>query len=145
MPRPLYLVHDLSYPAVRRRLIMLTRGGATVDPAGFSRAKIQGDIEGVKPVNLGETADGRFVQRIWAVLTATAKLRSVLAEVSKPDVIIARNLETLVVANRAACDRRNWATDEADRKNLVSWLAGLAPAEPGKTADHFPISSSFAI
>jgi succinoglycan biosynthesis protein ExoL len=71
MPRLLYLVHDLSYPAVRRRLIM--------------------------------------------------------------------------VANRAACDRRNWATDEADRKNLVSWLAGLAPAEPGKTADHFPISSSFAI
>ncbi|WP_198521532.1 glycosyltransferase [Rhizobium sullae] len=101
MPRVLYLVHDLSDPAVRRRLIMLTRGGATVDLAGFARTKIPGDIEGINPVNLGKTADGRFVQRSWAVLKAMARLRSVLAGASKPDVIVARNLETLVLANRA--------------------------------------------
>ncbi|SCW82256.1 succinoglycan biosynthesis protein ExoL [Rhizobium mongolense subsp. loessense] len=101
MAHVLYLVHDLSDPAVRRRLIMLTRGGATVDLAGFSRAKTPGDIEGIKPVNLGKTADGRFFQRTWAVLKAMARLRSVLAGLTKPDVIVARNLETLALANSA--------------------------------------------
>ncbi|NNH32068.1 glycosyl transferase family 1 [Rhizobium sp. SEMIA 4085] len=101
MPRLLYLVHDLSDPAVRRRLIMLTRGGATVDLAGFSRAKIEGDIAGIKPVNLGRTDDGRFVHRTWAVLMAMAGLQAALSGASKPDVIVARNLETLALANRA--------------------------------------------
>lgn len=98
----LYLVHDLSDPAVRRRVAMLQAGGAEVTLAGFRRADdLASDVEALKPVDLGRTADGRFAQRLLAVAKAAASLGSRLKGVSKPDVIIGRNLEMLALARRA--------------------------------------------
>ncbi|RYD20928.1 MAG: glycosyl transferase family 1, partial [Spirochaetia bacterium] len=58
----LYLVHDLSDPAVRRRVMMLAAGGARVTLAGFRRTdKVVSEVAGLKPIDLGVTADGRFV------------------------------------------------------------------------------------
>lgn len=98
----LYLVHDLHDPAVCRRVEMLLAGGARVTLAGFRRgdAKIT-DVAGLVPIDLGETADGRFLQRIGAVSTAAVALSGKLAGVSRPDVIIGRNLEMLALAVRA--------------------------------------------
>ncbi|WLS05848.1 glycosyl transferase family 1 [Shinella oryzae] len=103
MLRILYLVHDLSDPAVRRRVLMLQAGGAEVMLAGFRRGENRlADIEGVTPLELGATADARFAQRLVAVAGAVARLPRKLAGLAKPDVILARNLEMLVLARRAS-------------------------------------------
>jgi succinoglycan biosynthesis protein ExoL len=98
----LYLVHDVSDPAVRRRIIMLRAGGARVTLAGFRRAVNPiGDVEGLLPVDLGATRDGRFGQRMAAVAKAAVSIGSKFGGVPRPDLIIARNLEMLALARRA--------------------------------------------
>lgn len=103
MLRVLYLVHDLSDPAVRRRVLMLQAGGAEVTLAGFRRGENRlADIEGVTPLELGTTEDARFVQRLIAVVGAAVRLPLILSGLPKPDVILARNLEMLTLAGRAS-------------------------------------------
>ncbi len=101
MLRVLYLVHDLSDPAVGRRVRMLRAGGADVTLAGFRRGDPVFSIEGLTPIELGLTQDGRFVQRLSAVVRAAAGIGSSLGGVRRPDVIVARNLEMLALAKRA--------------------------------------------
>jgi succinoglycan biosynthesis protein ExoL len=102
MLRVLYFVHDLSDPAVRRRVRMLEAGGAEVTLAGFRRApEIPPELERLSPVDLGRTRDGRFVQRLAAVAAAALLLGAKLRGVAEPDVIIGRNLEMLALAVRA--------------------------------------------
>jgi succinoglycan biosynthesis protein ExoL len=99
----LYFVHDLSDPAVRRRVIMLQAGGARVTLAGFRRTvhPETAAIEGVSPIDLGPTRDGRFAQRLVAVAKAALSLHAKLRGVPRPDLIIGRNLEMLALAKRA--------------------------------------------
>ncbi len=98
----LYLVHDISDPAVRRRVKMLKAGGARVTLAGFRRTTSPiAEIEGLAPVDLGPTRDGRFAQRIGAVAKAAMSIGAKLSAVPRPDLIIARNLEMLELARRA--------------------------------------------
>jgi succinoglycan biosynthesis protein ExoL len=98
----LYLVHDVSDPAVRRRIIMLRAGGARVTLAGFRRTtNAVPDVEGLQPIDLGATRDGRFGQRMAAVAKAALSIGSKLGAMPKPDLIIARNLEMLALARRA--------------------------------------------
>lgn len=98
----LYLAHDLADPAVRRRVLMLSAGGARVTLAGFRRGdNALAAVEGLRPIELGVTADGRFAQRVGAVGKACLNIRRRLRGVTRPDVIIARNLEMLAVADRA--------------------------------------------
>jgi len=103
MTNILYLAHDLSDAAVRRRVMMLTAGGARVTVAGFQRAgNVFVDDPDVAVVVLGRTADAQLGQRVVAVLSAARFLRQRLAHLGKPDVIIARNLEMLALAGRAS-------------------------------------------
>ncbi|MER9251549.1 glycosyl transferase family 1 [Mesorhizobium sp. M0598] len=98
----LYLVHDVSDPAVRRRIIMLKAGGAQVTLAGFRRtASAVADVEGLQPIDLGPTRDGRFAQRLAAIMKAVVSTGSKLGSMPRPDLIIARNLEMLALARRA--------------------------------------------
>lgn len=98
----LYLAHDLSDPAIRRRVVMLKAGGATVSVAGFLRdVNRLADEPDVTVRVLGQTADGRFAQRIGAVVKARVALARHLSGLSRPDVIIARNVETLALAKGA--------------------------------------------
>jgi len=98
----LYLAQDLADPAVRRRILALVAGGGSVTLAGFRRGTNPlAAVEGIAPIELGKTADGRFVQRIGAVAGSCLSLKRKLRHVRKPDVIIARNLEMLAVARRA--------------------------------------------
>jgi hypothetical protein len=98
----LYFVHDLADPAVRRRVLMLQAGGARVTLAGFRRSENSlAEVSGVMPIELGRTADAQFTQRIGAVAKAAFSLARRLAPVERPDVVIARNLEMLAIANRA--------------------------------------------
>ena len=98
----LYLVHDVSDPAVRRRITMLRAGGARVTLAGFRRtADPVAEIEGLEPIDLGATRDGRFGQRVASVAKAALSIGSKLRSMPRPDLIIARNLEMLALARRA--------------------------------------------
>lgn len=99
----LYLAHDLADAAIRRRVLTLKAGGADVTVAGFTRGRnlLEGE-PGVRTIVLGETSDGKFAQRIGAIFKASAGLKSRLAGIDRPDVIIARNLETLALAGQAA-------------------------------------------
>ncbi|OAP39917.1 glycosyl transferase family 1 [Sinorhizobium glycinis] len=98
----LYLAQDLADPAVRRRTLTLVAGGADVTLAGFRRGgNPLATVSGIEPIELGTTSDGRFAQRIGAVAAACLSLKSRLGHVRKPDLIIARNLEMLAVAQRA--------------------------------------------
>lgn len=98
----LYFVHDLADPAVRRRVLMLQAGGALVTLAGFRRDdNALAAIDGIEPIELGRTRDAQFAQRVAAVTRSAVKLRGALQSVARPDVIIGRNLEMVVLANRA--------------------------------------------
>lgn len=98
-PNVLYLAHDVSDPAIRRRVLMLKAGGARLSVAGFLRDDnlLKSDAD-LSLVLLGKTADGRLGQRIRAVLNAWIRLRRLLEGLPKPDLIIARNLEMLVLS-----------------------------------------------
>jgi len=97
-----YFVHDLTDPAVARRVRMLKAGGAEVVLLGFRREPAApAEVAGVKPVDLGRTYDARLGHR--AALTAlnalgAARLRRHLAGC---EVVMARMLETLAVAAAA--------------------------------------------
>lgn len=102
MTQILYLAHDLSDPAIRRRVMTLLAGGAKVTLAGFRRGQNRlAEIEDVTPVILGETVDGKFLQRMAAVAKASLSLGKTLRGIAEPDVILARNLEMLALAKRA--------------------------------------------
>ncbi|MGI6852235.1 glycosyl transferase family 1 [Mesorhizobium sp. 1B3] len=101
MLRVLYLVHDVSDPAVGRRVRMLRAGGAEVILAGFRRgAEPVARVDGLAPIELGVTRDGKFAQRIAAVAQAALSASRLLKDIARPDVIVARNLEMLALARR---------------------------------------------
>lgn len=101
MPRILYLVPNLSDPAVARRVAMFCLGGAEVDIAGFRRADAPpAKLPLANVVELDITHDGRMLHRLLATLRAGRGARGWAKGFARPDVIVARNLEMLVVANR---------------------------------------------
>lgn len=101
MPRILYLVHNIADPAVAKRVAMFQAGGAEVEVAGFRRgdaAPPNLPIDTV--VELDITHDGRMLHRLAATLNAAWRAPGWSRSLSRPDVIVARNLEMLGVANR---------------------------------------------
>lgn len=101
-PHILYLAHDLNDAAIWRRHHMLMTAGARITVAGFRRRA--GPLRGPAIV-LGSTEDGRLFRRVLTVGRAAPGLGKQLEGMSKPDVILARNLEMLALAMRA---RRLW-------------------------------------
>lgn len=100
MPNVLYLVPNLSDPAVSRRVEMLRLGGARVSVAGFRRADAQpAQLSADRMVELGVTHDARMLHRLLATLRASSTARGWGRAFGRPDVIIARNLEMLAIAN----------------------------------------------
>lgn len=95
----LYLVHDISDAAVSKRISMLHTAGAAVNLAGFRRHDKIKEISGaLSVIDLGRTYNAGFKQRILAVLKVIFSLRSYKTEFRQKDVIIARNLEMLIIA-----------------------------------------------
>lgn len=101
MPRILYLVHNLADPAVERRIAMFQTGGADVEVAGFVRGDAPPHRLPVETVvQLDVTHDGRMLHRLVATVGAALKASGWSRGLTEPDVIVARNLEMLGVANR---------------------------------------------
>ena len=94
----LYLVHDLRDAAVRRRVRFLREGGAAVTLMGFERRA--GQDAGARPDGrvLGSTRNGKFGQRIAAMIRAVLFSRRWQGAMRDSDVIVARTLEMLLIA-----------------------------------------------
>ena len=97
-----YFVHDLTDPTFHRRMQMLIAGGATVTPIGFRRSTAElHSVQGLPAVDLGKTMDGQLARRMLSVVGTLAKIKRFEKYVRGSDVILARNLEMLVIAARA--------------------------------------------
>jgi succinoglycan biosynthesis protein ExoL len=93
-----YFVHDLNDPAVHRRMRMFHAGGAMVSLIGFHRGEPPAEVDGTVPLPLGRTGDARLVQRAIAVLGAALSIPRWRSVFVSADAILARQLETLVLA-----------------------------------------------
>ncbi|NVE93345.1 glycosyltransferase family protein [Altererythrobacter lutimaris] len=100
-----YIVHDLNDAAVAKRCAMMLRGGAVVQLAGFRRANAPSQVQGISPVELGETADGALAQRAMAVMRNVTLPAKISEAMHGSDILIARNLESLAIAQRIADGR----------------------------------------
>ncbi len=102
MYEALYLVHDLSDAAVRQRARMLTKAGVALTVAGFNRASSDAFPDfGATVVDLGPSYAQRLLHRASMTVRtwlANGALRRQLQ--AEPGVIIARNLEMLLIAAR---------------------------------------------
>lgn len=97
-----YFVHDLTDPAVTRRVRMLKAGGAEPVVLGFRRGDAAPEaLEGCTTVDLGRTYDARLGHR--ARLTALAALRSGRFRklLEGAEVVLCRQLEMLAVGEAA--------------------------------------------
>lgn len=104
-----YLVHDLSDPAVLRRVRMLKLGSAQVIIAGFTRIPDPPKhIDGCEAINLGWTQDGQFLHRVGSVALAACRLERLRGILAGCSIVMARNLEMLLLAARA---RRRYLPD----------------------------------
>ena len=84
---------------------MLMRGGAEVQLAGFHRSSAPSTVNGITPLNLGATADGALAQRATAVMQNVALPAKIRSAMQNADLLVARNLETLAIAQRIAGKR----------------------------------------
>lgn len=97
----LYLVHDLYDPAVHKRILMLKSGGAEVTIAGFRRVPQEiNNLAGCNTINLGQTYNAGFAQRFLAIIREIIFLKKHKEVFLSNEIIIARNLEMLVIAVR---------------------------------------------
>ena len=109
--RVAYFVHDVTDPAVARRVRMLKAGGAEVSVLGFRRGDMAlADIGGVSAVDLGRTYDARLAQRACKVIQRRSSLGEGQLVVRDADILLARSLEMLAIASAA---KRNYAPKAA--------------------------------
>jgi hypothetical protein len=90
---------------------MLKAGGAQVKIAGFTRVAVPPThIEGCEASSLGRTKDGHLLERIGSVAMAAARLKRLSDVLDGCQVVLARNLEMLLLASMA---RKRYAADAA--------------------------------
>jgi succinoglycan biosynthesis protein ExoL len=88
---------------------MLKHGSAQVIIAGFTRVPDPPKhIDGCEAINLGWTQDGQFLHRIGSVALVAFRLERLQNILAGCSVVIARNLEMLLLAARA---RRRYLPD----------------------------------
>jgi succinoglycan biosynthesis protein ExoL len=105
--RLVYFVHDLGDPAVARRLSMLCPFLASATVIGFHRGSVApSHVAGWPAIALGRTADGRLGRRVLSVLRTRATIWRLRPYLLGASVVVARQLEMLVLAETA---RRRFA------------------------------------
>jgi glycosyltransferase involved in cell wall biosynthesis len=97
-----YFVHDLTDPAVARRVRMLQAGGADVFVLGFRRGGMRlAELADEETVDLGQTYDARLAHRAFKVVQRRWSLGKGSGAVRNADIFLARNLEMLAIASAA--------------------------------------------
>jgi succinoglycan biosynthesis protein ExoL len=96
-----YFAHDLNDPAVHRRVRMLQAGGGQVVLIGFCRGEPPTMVEGCRPIVIGRTHDARLLHRMATTAGAMGRVGRLRGAIAGSEVIIARQLEMLVIARLA--------------------------------------------
>jgi hypothetical protein len=106
--RVAYFVHDLNDPGVARRLSMLGAARLESIATGFWRGwPPPSQIAGAQILPLSRTFDGRFVQRVLAVLKHAAGAAELSRDMGPADLFVARSLEMLALAVAVKRSRKN--------------------------------------
>lgn len=101
--RVAYLAFDLNDAAVHRRARLLRDAGLEVRVAGFHRgAAAPAELAGEPVLDLGRTEDGRLLARIGTLLRTAVLARPLRRLAADADVLLCRNLETLLLGVRVA-------------------------------------------
>src|SRR4051794_2438873 len=99
--RILYLAHNLGDAAVQRRVSMLRGGNSEVSLVGFSRGSATPADLAIQPaLLLGKTHDADLAHRSVMVLRRLGAPGELSRSACEANVILARNLEMLVLAAR---------------------------------------------
>ncbi len=93
-----FLAPELGDPAVRRHADMFEAGGATVRLIGFVRDRTGMPKGSFETTVLGKTENGRFIRRTLTVLGALLAWPGRVLSRPPPDLVVARNLEMLLLA-----------------------------------------------
>jgi hypothetical protein len=152
-----YFASDLSDMAVNQRVRMLLAGGAEVRLLGFRRTDTPiHAVAGVAATDLGRTFEGQLVKRVATVLRTSLTARRMRDLLDGADVVLARNLDMLTIANASRGRRsiplvyecldihrallgsglpskllRNW------EKRLLGKVSGLVVSSPGFVTNYF--------
>ena len=94
--RVAYFGHDAGDAAIRRRVRAFEDDGVSV--TGFMMRRGEAAVTEWKNVDLGQTADGAFLQRIRQVFSGAGIAAAQREELASADVIVARNLDMLACA-----------------------------------------------
>ncbi len=101
-----YVVHNLNDPAVERRCRMFTAGGAKIKLGGFARDQaLRLQIREWEPLVLGQSRDAALVRRALDVVRMSFFPTEVEQYFRSADILVARNLEQLILAARIAQGR----------------------------------------
>lgn len=123
MVKILYLVHDLSDAAVKRRISMFIAGGAEVTVAGFRRCEDEvTEVCGCPALDFGRTYNANFKQRILSIFKTILSIGKYRDPFKDCDIVVARNLEMLAIAVRgqaAFCDKQNLIYEVLDIHRLM--------------------------
>jgi succinoglycan biosynthesis protein ExoL len=122
-----YLVHDVNDAAVRRRVDLLAGEGFDVGLGGFCRhagpagtSSARAPVQAVARVlDLGRTRDARLVQRAAFVTKWLLSPGAIRAFCADAPVIVARNLEMLVLAWRVRAPRQRLVYECLDIHRLM--------------------------
>lgn len=90
-----YFGHDSADAAIRRRIEALQMDGVSVTGFMMHRRKTDVDWDNV---DLGETSDAAYLQRIKSIFTGAAVACASPEKLRDADIIIARNLDMLATA-----------------------------------------------
>lgn len=97
-----YFVHDVTDPAVGRRLGMLRASGAEVSVIGFRRSDtVATELDGAPVFDLGRTYDAQLGDRAGRVIDWMLNAARFKARVQGAQIFMARNLEMLGIASAA--------------------------------------------
>jgi succinoglycan biosynthesis protein ExoL len=97
--RLVYFVHNLNDPAVAKRIAMLNAAGLETFVAGFWRGTPpQPQIQGASTLPLGESFDAKLAHRAALSLKHALRPGPLVEAIGKADLLMARNLEMLVIA-----------------------------------------------
>jgi succinoglycan biosynthesis protein ExoL len=95
----LYLAHDLTDATVHKRIQMLTHEHTTVHIMGFRRSgHLITEISRHKAIDWGQTTNAHFIHRAFSIFRIFLRLKQYQNLFSQADIIIARNLEMLILA-----------------------------------------------
>jgi hypothetical protein len=139
MQKIVYFAHDLTDPAVHRRVKMFEWAGANVTLIGFRRGvRPVETVAGIAAIDLGQTGDGQLARRVASVAAVWARLDRLAGALQGAKAILARNLEMLflAVSARLRVPRHSPNAQFASHRRRGAAIFGSAALAPRRSTPY---------